>query len=406
MSVEFDPVRIGSRRRRLDPLAVGAALVVVALAVAVVKPWESTGKAAASPRASVGALASAAPSSSPAPRPTRPPRASTPPGSTTEVARPTWTEIAPVVGGHDEWGTLALVGRASRFTASGAAPIDYASRWAAGPPGAGRGSVALLKPDDLTVVALGLTFPFGQAPDDVRIWQRRAHDELEWVDAPVSGGPSLGGPQLYLRPGPSESSVEPWQPGRYRIDVLRRGQVGRLEVAITDTFGDVPDPVDWPVTESRLVPPAASDPSTVRFGLFATVDGLGVSLDVADSRPLDEADAWVATLGPRAGSAARTITSVFLPRATGLGVMLTPHASVRLAVLRRLAPSPLVPVPPTIRGVAGPAGETPYVVFAAPDGEALLPGAYAISIGWYEGGSEHAGTWHVELRPGPVPIGR
>ena len=44
MSVEFDPVRIGSRRRRLDPLAVGAALVVVALAVAVVKPWESTGK--------------------------------------------------------------------------------------------------------------------------------------------------------------------------------------------------------------------------------------------------------------------------------------------------------------------------------------------------------------------------
>ena len=144
----------------------------------------------------------------------------------------------------------------------------------------------------------------------------------------------------------------------------------------------------------------------MRFGLFATVDGLGVALDVADSRPLDEADAWVATLLPRGGRAARTVATVFQPRATGLGVMLTQHASVRLAVLRRLAPSPLVPVPPTISGISGPVGETPYVVFAAPDGEALLPGAYAISVGWYEGGKDHAATWHVELRPGPIPIGR
>ena len=319
------------------------------------------------------------------------------------MARPTWTEIAPVVGGHDEWGTLALVGRASRFTASGAAPIDYASRWEAGPPGAGRGSVALLKPDDLTVVALGLTFPFGQAPDDVRIWQRRAHDELEWVDAPVSGGPSLGGPQLYLRPGPSESSVEPWQPGRYRIDVLRRGQVDRLEVAITDTFGDVPDPVDRPVTESRLVPPAASDPSTVRFGLFATVDGLGVSLHVADSRPLDEADAWVATLGPRAGSAARTVTSVFLPRATGLGVMLTTArvgpARASFAGSRQARSCPSRP-PSVVSRV--PRARRPTSCSPLPTARRSPPGAYAISVGWYEGGSEHAGTWHVELRPGPV----
>jgi hypothetical protein len=406
VSVEFDPVRIGSRRRRLDPLAVGAALVVVALAVAVVKPWESSGKAAASPRASVGALASAAPSPSPPARPTRSPSASTRPGSTTEVARPTWTEIAPVLGSHEQWGTLALVGRASRFTASGAAPIDYASRWDAGPPGAGRGSVAILKPDDLTVIALGLTFPSGQAPDDVRIWERRAHDELEWIDATASGGPSPADPLLYLRPGPSESSVEPWQPGRYRLDVLRGGRVDRLEVAITDAFGDVPDPVDRPVTESRLVPPEDSDPSIVRLGLFATVDGLGFSLHFANSRPLDEMDAWAATLEQPDRGPARTVATVFLPRATGIGVMLTAHASIRLAVLRRLAPSPLVPVPPTVRGVAGPAGETPYVVFAAPDGEALPPGAYAVSVGWAEGGSLHAGTWHVELRPGPVPIGR
>ena len=406
MSVEFDPVRIGGRRRRLDPLAVGAGLVVVALAVAVVKPWESTGRAAASPRTSVLALASDPASAEPSARPTRSPRASTTPGSTTEVSPPTWTDIAPVVGGHAEWGTLAVVGRASRFTASGAAPIDYASRWDAGSPGAGRGSVALLRPDDLTVIALGLTFPSGQAPDDVRIWQRRANDELEWLDATAIGGPSPADPLLYLRPGPSGASVEPWQPGRYRLDVLRGGRVDRLEVAITDALGDVPDLVGRPVTESRLVPPEDSDPSTIRFGLFATVDGLGVSLHVASSRPLDEMDAWAATLGSPDRGPARTVATVFLPRATGLGVMLTPHASVRLAVLRRLAPSPLVPVPPTIRGISGPAGETPYVVFAASDGQALAPGAYALSVGWAEGGSLHAGTWHVELRPGPIPIGR
>jgi len=39
VSVEFEPVRLGARRKRLDPVVFGAVLVAIALAVSVVKPW-------------------------------------------------------------------------------------------------------------------------------------------------------------------------------------------------------------------------------------------------------------------------------------------------------------------------------------------------------------------------------
>jgi len=38
MSVDFEPVRLRRQGRRIDPIAVGLALVLIALAVAVVKP--------------------------------------------------------------------------------------------------------------------------------------------------------------------------------------------------------------------------------------------------------------------------------------------------------------------------------------------------------------------------------
>jgi hypothetical protein len=96
------------------------------------------------------------------------------------------------------------------------------------------------------------------------------------------------------------------------------------------------------------------------------------------------------------------VARVFLPRATGLGVMLTAHASIELAVMRRLTPIPLVPTPPARGGISDSQGRTPFVVFPAPDGRALAPGVYAISASWSDGTGLHAATWHVELRPGPV----
>ena len=32
----------------------------------------------------------------------------------------------------------------------------------------------------------------------------------------------------------------------------------------------------------------------------------------------------------------------------------------------------------------------------------MTPGVYALSIDWTDALGSHAGTWHVELRPGPV----
>ena len=45
MSVEFEPVKLGQRRRRLDPVRFGAIAMVVALMLAVLKPWGAAGDA-------------------------------------------------------------------------------------------------------------------------------------------------------------------------------------------------------------------------------------------------------------------------------------------------------------------------------------------------------------------------
>jgi hypothetical protein len=185
------------------------------------------------------------------------------------------------------------------------------------------------------------------------------------------------------------------------MDLLRTGGIDRIDVGIADSTGSVPGPSPWPVTQSRLVPADRSDPSAVRFGLFATVDGFAVSMPVAQSRPLDEVDAWNATRAEPAAGTTPAIVAAFLPRATGLGVMLTPRAAVELAVLRRLAPTPLVPVPP-VRGGISDQARTPYTEFSGPEGRALEPGVYGLSVSWTDASGLHAGTWHVELRPGPA----
>jgi len=401
MSVEFDPVRV-RRRRRFDPLLVGIPIVAIAVAIAIAKPWEggvgsSTADASASPAPSASPnRGSGAPSASP--RATRP--ATNPPAAAEGPVLPSWADLAGVVGTHHTAGVLAVTGRVDRFTASGV-DAGFAASWVPAAAAAdGVGPNPSVRSGDADVLGLGITFPKDGAPRDVRVWLERIGGE-EWIDVVPVPGRGGDDPIVLMRPTAS-GAVEPFEAGHYRLDLLRKGSIDRIAVGIPDSTGSVPDPSRWPITESRLVPAAASDPSAVRFGLFATVDGFAVSLPGAEGRPLDELDAWDATVVPPDVGTAPAVVMAFLPRATGLGVMLTAHASVQLADLSRLAPTPLVPVPPVHGGISESEGRTPYVVFEGPGGGALAPGVYALSVSWTDHDGLHAGTWQVELRPGPA----
>lgn len=390
----------------MQPVVLGVAVVLVALVVAVMKPWESSagGVAEASPTESTAPDASRA-SGAPSSQPSRQPPAGG--GVDTEDGIPAmrWTDIAGIVGSHATAGVLALTGHVSRFTGAGA-DVGLAASWVPADSAVdGVGPNPGVRSGDASVLGLGLTFPAGDAPLDVRIWLERPDNALEWIDAVPVARPRPGDAMVFTRPG-AGGSIEPFEAGHYRIDELRSGGIDRVNVGIADSTGTIPAPTDWPITETRLVRATQSDPSAVRFGLFATVDGFAVSLPVAQRQPFDETDAWDASrAAPQRGTAA-SIVSAFLPRATGLGVMLTSHASVEHAVLNLLSPSPFMPLPPIpippVGGISESQGRTPYIVFEGPDGRALEPGVYALTVSWTDAGGSHTGTWHVELRPGPV----
>jgi len=255
VSVDFEPVRVGGRRPRIDPLAVGAVAVVIALAIAVVKPWESSA-GGASPAPAVGVVPSASaafgPSASAGPR-----AAPAAPIATPGLPQPTWADIETAVGGHPTWGVIAVVGHTSRFTIEWGVAIDYSSLWRPGVPGTGDGAPIDLLPDTLTTLALGVTFPPGDAPDEVRIWQVRTDGELESVEAGIIVRPEPDDPFLLTRSDPGATTISPWQPGQYRIDLLRRDRTERFTVGLADPFGVVPPRETPPTGEIRLVRPPA-----------------------------------------------------------------------------------------------------------------------------------------------------
>jgi hypothetical protein len=390
VSVDFEPVRVGDERRRIEPAVLVAGILVAALVVAVVKPWESANPSA--PTSSPVAVAASSAPASPRPTPTTSP---TPAPDDIDF----WDVVAPILGVHDEWGVQALVADISSSTTDGR-PTELGARWAPWAPSPD-GADVTLEPGEFPAYSLGLTYPTGDAPMDARFWHVRDDGELEWIAAVALPAGPPGSPRLFIRTSPD--APDAWPTGTYRVDVLRDDGVARLTLTLAASRTPEPGTPTEPEPETGLVSPADSDPSAVRRGMFATIDGAGVPVDVAPARPLDEIDAWRAARQGGVEGEGRLVASAFLPRATGLGVMLTPHASVELAVLRRLAPSPLAPVPPARGGISSAQGRTPYVVFSAREGEALAPGVYALSVSWSDESGLHAGTWHVELLPGQVP---
>lgn len=399
MSVEFEPVRLGRRGRRIDPVTFGAVVVAIGLGFAVLKPW--VGPAPDPGPAADVARSPAIPSAVTEPRMT--PDVALPRViQARSVASPSWDAIDGIVRQHDAWGIRAIV-----TVQQVDSPINdrhrLVERWY---PLAADGNTARPIPidsNDRGVLALGVTFPPAHTPLDVRIW-RRVDAGFEWVDIePLDPVPS-GGAFLYRRLGASPATPRTWGSGEYRVDVLVDGSIQRFEIAILDRFSNVPSAPQRPSPRDQgtLVAPTRALLTELPVGLFVTVSGVAVPLEGSDGEPLDEATAWLDVDPGTEGQPRSFVASAYLPRATGLGLALPARSVVMAASVSRLAPEPL-PVEPQ-RVDAGADGRTASAIalFRAPGGSGWEPGVYRVSVRWGDVEGLHDASWHVELRPGPV----
>ncbi|MFL5674054.1 MAG: hypothetical protein ACJ779_03540, partial [Chloroflexota bacterium] len=368
--------------RRVEPAVIGAIVVLVAIGAAIAKPWESN-DAAGQPAQTPAAIAATG-SPRPSPSATPAPRAS---AETTN-----WLDVAGAVSDHDSWGITAvlMVRRGSNGLPVSPPVARYLERWTPTTKDASGPDLAYVDRDDRPIAALGVTVPPKVNARSVRVWREHAGGTFEWIDAARIDNLADGRTPLLIRM-PLIDGVQgvSWEAGRYRVDVLTGDGIHQIALMIPNRFGNVPEPDIWAAAITDEIPATASDPSRIQSGLFATVDGTAVSIPARESRTLGEAQAWGDT----------TVGAAFLPRATGLGVMLTSHAAVKAASIRRLAPEPLKDAPAASGGISNLRGRTPYVVFSAPDG-VWPPGVYAVSVDWDDGAGAHHATWHVELRPG------
>ena len=396
-SVEFEPVALGRRLRRVDPLAVVVLVIVGGLALSVAKPWADPDR-----DRSAGGAAEPGPSTAPA-APAAVAHVVPPVPASAIVAVPQvrWADLAPVVQPHAGWGVRVIVPAAS-LTATGGRD-RYQERWVGiGVTGTTRPNIVVLS-GARSAVALGLTFPPGRVPLDVRISTRTARGTWRWLDArPVGRSPDEGG--LIFTPPAAGLGSSTWSAGEYRIDALLDGAtIQRFEVDIPDRYENVrPSTAEvWPSNE--LVSADQVDFSSLPQGPFAAIDRVGLPLESAAGPPLDEATAWLDTDAGSSQAPQRDVAIAYLPRAAGLGVRLPDGSTLRSAVLTRLAPDPF-PSGPVLVGGGIIVGRyaTPWVLFPAYWGEAVEPGVYRIDATWSDADGPHRASWHIELRAGPV----
>ena len=278
MSIDFDPVPLRPRRRRIDPIVVGVVVVAVALGAAVLKPWETRQQAAVMPGPS--GLLAASPSVPPTPR------ASQRRAPTTGPLQPAWAEIAPEVTPHELLGVRTIV--AEPGATGRPEGTTFGEGWV---PAAEVGGVDTVRVanEDRAIVAMGPTFPTDAGAADARIWRVHAGGVLEWVDARPIEPEDPDGSFLFVRTGRGGAPYTWWPAGTYRIDVLGAGGIHRIDVDIPGRFGLVPAPDAMVIPVVGVVPAAGSDLSSIRPGLFAIADGFGVALAATQTRPLDAA---------------------------------------------------------------------------------------------------------------------
>lgn len=390
--IEFEPVSVGRRDRRFDPALLWVIVVAIGLTAAVLKPWDVGSRGTAE----VPPIAQPSSKIAPSARPI-------PPEAAVAAARApslTWTDIASIIRPHGAWGVRAILRSPSR-TATGARAV-YDERWTPITTTGPSGPRAVMQVGERAIVAIGITFPDGSAPLDVRIWRRTRGGSLFWLDAaPIGRLPAQGG--LIFAPPLSDPGAPGWGAGEYRIDALIGGGViQRFELDIPDRYEQVrPSSIDPPFA-TELVSSFQVNPASVPVGPFATIDRVGLPLDSLGGAPLDAVGAWLDTDAGSGRVPVNHVAIAYLPRATGLGVRLPDGATVRAASISRLAPGPFINGPAPIGGgIIDGRNADPWVVFAARRGDAWAPGVYRIDVAWSEDGGLREAAWQIELRPGP-----
>ena len=373
---EFRPVKLGPRRRRFDPLLLGVVVVVAALVLAVIKPWDLA-------QPGIAAAPSVDPSSAPAADPSASPTSA----ANEPLAPPTWSDIVPVVTRHPAWGIRTIVLAAPVAEGQPTDSQGYAEHWYEAGEDAGVDSTAFVDGRDGAVIALGVTFPPEETPLDVRIWKDHAGGELEWMDVrPVDDVPARGA-NLYVRRGDFGQAVAPWEPGHYRVDVLVGAGIERIDLHLTDEIGRLPDTEPW-IREPTVV--GGLDTAALQLlpqGLFALArdqlaGDLLMPVDAEAGPALDEHDAWldvdldVPTSGPR-----QFVGQVHHPDPSQIGVILPAFSSIRSFGVDRVAPTG--DSSGGVRRTAlGSTGTVSFVAFGPLDGSSWTPGVYAVTVAW------------------------
>ncbi len=240
-SAAFEPTVLAPRGGRPDPAWLVAGIILVALGLAVAKPWDG---GAVGPRDSE-ASGSPAPQQDVAAHTTpiaRPP--STGRGAT--IATPiTWARAASAVRPHDRWGVRVVV------PASPTADLDdhalaVVERWSPAADAIWRDGEeprdALILASEQRVLALAVTNPSDDLLMYVQVWRAVAADT--WValePMPLEPRPMTG---VFLLGPPVVDSVQPpaWQTGLYRLELLTTTGIQYLDLALPGRWEHVPVP--------------------------------------------------------------------------------------------------------------------------------------------------------------------
>ncbi len=372
------------RRRRVDPLVVGVAVVALGLGLAVAKPWESPAAvpspssdpvgAATSPDPEVGATATSDPAAV-APVPVGDPLV-------------TWPEVAAISRFIDAWGARQIV----RTTPADSVDPALHPVWAAAEASGSGVDLAILPPADGAVVALGISHPATELPLDARVWADGGEGVWRWLDARRLDPSPLGGALMFTPPVRDGVQLPGWPTGRYRVEVLVDGDVRRLDIDVRapSVVAETPTASAGPPVRGAF----AADVSDLLPGPFLSVDGAAIPFPAVAADPtVDLATAWLTP-------AATSTTVLHEPRAGGVGVMFPPGATDADATIRSVGPEALSDEPNrAVRTRIEGRGRAPYVVFGAPGGTAWPAGTFEMVASWRDATTARSATYRFELTP-------